>query len=81
MLQKGTVKDYICCSLYHRDYPAAIKDDNSSMDGCLLVLQTFSQRRKLDNFEGESYKLIPVTITIDDIDKPGGERIEADMYV
>jgi gamma-glutamylcyclotransferase (GGCT)/AIG2-like uncharacterized protein YtfP len=76
LIRKATVKGYKRCSVHHADYPAAIKDDESTMDGCLLLLENASQRKKLDDFEGESYKVTPVTVSVE-----SGEIAEADMHV
>jgi len=83
MLRKATVSGYKRCSLYNCDYPGAIKDENSTIDGYVLLLETNSQRQKLDDFEGEVYKATPVTASItrnleDDNEQ---EPIEVDMYV
>ncbi|KAK0651413.1 hypothetical protein B0T16DRAFT_403875 [Cercophora newfieldiana] len=79
MLRKGRVQGYKRCSVRHCDYPAAIKDDNCEIDGYLLLLETTSQRRKLDNFEGETYMVTPVAVSVENHE--GGETIDADMYV
>jgi gamma-glutamylcyclotransferase (GGCT)/AIG2-like uncharacterized protein YtfP len=81
LLRKGTVRGYKRCSLHHRDYPAAIKDENSSIDGYLLLLETPSQRRKLDDFEGEAYKVTPVVVSLESDGKTAGEEMEADIYI
>jgi gamma-glutamylcyclotransferase (GGCT)/AIG2-like uncharacterized protein YtfP len=83
MLCKATVPGYKRCALYGCDYPAAIKDENSSIDGYVLLLETTSQRRKLDDFEGEVYKVTPVTASIvrDSEHDNEQETIEVDMYV
>lgn len=84
MLHKATVSGYKRCALHGCDYPAAVKDESSSIDGYVLLLETTSQRRKLDDFEGESYKVTPVTASIerseDDNDKEE-DTIEVDMYI
>ncbi|KAK4455650.1 hypothetical protein QBC34DRAFT_390531 [Podospora aff. communis PSN243] len=76
MIRNATVKGYKRCSVRHADYPAAIKDDEATVDGYLLILETASQRRKLDDFEGEAYKVTPVTVSLE-----GGKTVDADMYV
>ncbi|KAK0708942.1 hypothetical protein B0T26DRAFT_652720 [Lasiosphaeria miniovina] len=82
MLRKATVSGYKRCALHDCDYPAAIKDENSSIDRYVLLLETTSQRRKLDDFE-EVYKAMPVTASIikDSEDDKEEETIEVDMYV
>lgn len=64
-------------SLYNCDYPCVVKTDLiAEVDGYLLKLETEAQRKKLDAFEGESYKVAPVTVFLEN-----GEMLEADMYV
>lgn len=78
----ATVAGYSRFSLYHRDYPAVIPslDSEAKVDGYLLQLETMTQRRKLDDFEGEVYKPTPVFAHI--VDASGGSQIvDADMYV
>ncbi|TFL00378.1 hypothetical protein BDV98DRAFT_650474 [Pterulicium gracile] len=54
----ATVSGYTRSRLHHCDYPAVVPSSPSSseslVDGYLLRLETVSQRRKLDDFEGES---------------------------
>ncbi|KAK0724907.1 hypothetical protein B0H67DRAFT_598358 [Lasiosphaeris hirsuta] len=81
-LRKGLVHGYRRCSLHRCDYPAAIHDPRSSVDGYLLAPLTASQRRKLDAFEGETYKITPVMVTIlDENDQPTEDTTEADIYI
>lgn len=66
------------------DYPAIIKHDDarSTVQGYLLQPETVSQRKKLDNFEGELYKIVSVAVSLIDADgKPQDETTEADMYL
>ncbi|SPQ21913.1 cd2a9a11-c406-497c-b1d9-ea9abf319348 [Thermothielavioides terrestris] len=84
LVRQARVSGYSRFSLHNRDYPAAVKQDNisSSIDGYLLTPQTASQRRKLDDFEGEAYTPTLVTVTIlDSNGEPSGETVDADMYV
>ncbi|KAF4495407.1 hypothetical protein FAGAP_8473 [Fusarium agapanthi] len=59
-----------------RDYPAVVKKDGHEVDGDLLVLETKSMRKKLDDFEGEIYTPISVDVVLED-----GGVVEADMYI
>ncbi|KAH7189580.1 AIG2-like family-domain-containing protein [Fusarium flagelliforme] len=70
------VHDYTRLSVNHCDYPAVVKKESGEVDGYLLILETMSQRKKLDDFEGEAYKITPVEVVMED-----GTRVEADMYV
>lgn len=83
LAQPARLDGYKRFSLHNRDYPAVVKHEpHSSVDGYLLILDTTSQRRKLDDFEGEIYKPVPVDVTILDSDKrPQNETVEADVYL
>ncbi|KAI1070149.1 hypothetical protein LB507_007942 [Fusarium sp. FIESC RH6] len=70
------VHGYARFSVRHCDYPAVVEKESSEVDGYLLILETKSQRKKLDDFEGEAYKVTPVEVVMED-----GTKVEADMYV
>jgi gamma-glutamylcyclotransferase (GGCT)/AIG2-like uncharacterized protein YtfP len=74
----GKVNGYARYSVRGCDYPGAIPSEkkSSSIDGLLLVFENPSQRKKLDDFEGETYRVTPVSVTLDT-----GEITEADMYI
>lgn len=85
IVKPATVSGYTRSRLYHCDYPAIVPCISSTqdesrfkdVDGYLLDLETVSQRRKLDDFEGESY--IPTAVTVNLVDS--GRMVDADMYV
>ena len=80
MTEAATLMGFARFSIEGRDYPALIRSDPSSaVDGLLLRPQTQSQRRKLDDFEGETYSVTPVTV----IAKKSGieEQVDADVYL
>ena len=89
--QVSTIKPLICPArvdgfarycLHGRDYPAAVECEGSEIHGYLVNFRTSSQRKKLDDFEGEVYKAYPVQVhLLDDRGKPSGEAVLADMYV
>lgn len=82
LARPARVYGYKRFSLHNRDYPAAIKHDpQSSVDGYLITLETASQRRKLDDFEGETYEPTPVAVEILGPGDEPCETLEADMYV
>lgn len=60
------------------DHPAAVEsaDKSSSIDGLLICLENESQRKKLHDFEGDSYDAELVSVTLDN-----GVIVDADMYV
>jgi hypothetical protein len=76
----GRIDGYARFAIHHRDYPAAVKHDYSSIQGYLVDLETSSQRKKLDDFEGESYKPTPVSVTVFRDGEPD-EIVEADVYL
>ncbi|RSL92273.1 hypothetical protein CDV31_015229 [Fusarium ambrosium] len=78
LTRPAKVHGYTRYALKNRDYPAVIKhtDETSTVDGYLLMLQTTSQRKKLDDFEGETYKVTAVAAELED-----GSIVDADMYV
>ncbi|KAG5770511.1 hypothetical protein H9Q72_002676 [Fusarium xylarioides] len=70
------VHGYARYTVRSRDYPAVVKRDGHEVDGDLLVLETKSQRKKLDDFEGEAYTPMSVDVVLED-----GNIVEADIYV
>lgn len=61
-----------------KDYPALIRHEAGSVvEGLLLRPKTRSQRMKLDDFEGEAYKVTPVEVIVGN----GDEVVDADAYV
>ncbi|KAI1119772.1 AIG2-like protein [Nemania abortiva] len=85
LVQPAIIHGYARFSLRNCDYPAVVKHKpQSSVDGYLLILGTTSQRKKLDDFEGETYRLKSVAVTVLDCDGDSHkqkEQIEADIYV
>jgi len=85
-LQKATVSGDKQCALYGWDYPAAIKDENSTTDGYSLLLEPTSQRKKPDDLEGEAYTVTAVDTSIvgdseDNLEKKQVKQIEVDVDV
>ncbi|KAK7468304.1 hypothetical protein VKT23_002818 [Stygiomarasmius scandens] len=82
LAQNATVKGYARFTVRGKDYPAVIKHNQDSIvDGFLLRLQTKSQRRKLDDFEGEAYTVTPVSVMVKSESGDTVEIVDADMYV
>ncbi|KAH8158722.1 hypothetical protein CIB48_g9522 [Xylaria polymorpha] len=85
LIQPATIYGYARFSLTNCDYPAVIKHEpQSSVDGYLLTLETASQRKKLDDFEGELYELGSVAVTVFNVDgnhQKQIEIVEADIYL
>ena len=79
------VKGYARYAVRHCDYPAAVAvaDPDASVDGYLLRLESASQRRKLDDFEGETYRVTPVVALVqpEAEERLEPEAVNADMYV
>ncbi|KAM0350413.1 hypothetical protein ACHAP4_009980 [Fusarium culmorum] len=76
LVRPAKVHGYARYSIHHYDYPAVIKKDGHEVEGYVLLLKTKSQRKKLDDFEGEAYTPTAALATLDD-----GTTIEADIYV
>jgi gamma-glutamylcyclotransferase (GGCT)/AIG2-like uncharacterized protein YtfP len=77
LTRPAKVDGYARFSVRGCDYPAVVQSDKSStVDGLLLTFETPSQRKKLDDFEGEAYRSTPVSVTLDT-----GQTVMADMYV
>jgi gamma-glutamylcyclotransferase (GGCT)/AIG2-like uncharacterized protein YtfP len=64
LLQPALVYGYKRVAIKHADYPAAVEDDSACLKGMLLKPATRSQRRKLDDFEGEVYRISSVQVTV-----------------
>lgn len=80
IIKPATVKGYTRLAVKNCDYPAAIPsapDEHGCIEAHLLLLETQTQRNKLDDFEGEIYKPVAVAATVIGT----GEPKEADMYV
>jgi gamma-glutamylcyclotransferase (GGCT)/AIG2-like uncharacterized protein YtfP len=63
-------------ALRGKDYPAAVLKEGSVTKGYLLQPATRSQRRKLDDFEGEIYRVETVAVK-----KLDGQQVQADVYI
>lgn len=84
MIKPAQVSGYIRVTVTNCDYPAVITSSNGAdlVDGCLLQVDTASQRKKLDNFEGEAYAPEAVMVELLGEDGlPTGEKVDADIYV
>jgi len=77
---------YFRSSVYRADYPAlvslsdcpvGITPETDGVCGILLQHLTRSQRAKIDDFEGETYKVSSIVVTIESSD----EEVEADVYM
>ncbi|KAM3509183.1 hypothetical protein MY11210_006438 [Beauveria gryllotalpidicola] len=84
MVKPALVSKYIRLAVKHSDYPAVVRGsrEEDCVDGYLLQMDTMSQRKKLDDFEGEIY-MVESTIAklVGDNDQPTGETLDADIYV
>jgi Gamma-glutamyl cyclotransferase, AIG2-like len=59
------------------DFPVGITLDMGGVRGILLRHLTRSQRAKIDDFEGETYKVASIVVTIESSDK----EVDADVYM
>jgi hypothetical protein len=79
LVKPAELKGYARFSLLGKDYPALIEhDETSTVDGLLLCPQDESQRKKLDDFEGEAYTTTPVQVTVIGEE---GQMVDADIYL
>ncbi|KAI1117656.1 AIG2-like protein [Nemania sp. NC0429] len=85
LIRPATIYGYVRYSVKGCDYPAVIKHEPPSfVEGYLLTLESTAQRKKLDDFEGEAYKLESVAVTLLDAEGSNPEQketIEADIYL
>ena len=81
LVKPAELKGYARFSLLGKDYPALIKHHETSIvDGLLLCPRDKSQRKKLDDFEGEAYMVTPAQVTV--IDEEGQTRlVDAEIYL
>ncbi|EPE05632.1 aig2 family protein [Ophiostoma piceae UAMH 11346] len=79
LLQPAKVVGYKRVAVLGCDYPAVIQDEKSVVEGYFLRPRTTSERKKLDDFEGEVYK--PVVVAVEIQTASTLEHATADMYV
>ena len=78
LLKPAKLKGYARFSMIGKDYPALVKhDEMATTDGLLLFPQDKSQRRKLDDFEGEAYTVAQVQVTV----IGEAQMVDADTYL
>ncbi|KHN94482.1 AIG2-like protein [Metarhizium album ARSEF 1941] len=82
LIRPARVYGFARYRLRGRDYPAATVRGDSYIDGYLVSFQSTSQRRKLDDFEGETYTPVSTrTCILDENNECSGEEIPADIYL
>ncbi|KAM3429169.1 hypothetical protein MY4824_008424 [Beauveria thailandica] len=84
MLKPALVSKYIRLAVRNGDYPAVVRGsrEEDCVDGYLLQVDTTSQRKKLDDFEGEIYVVESTPAKLLGINgHPTGETVDADIYV
>ncbi|KAK4461794.1 hypothetical protein QBC42DRAFT_177730 [Cladorrhinum samala] len=77
LLAPASVEGFARRALNHKDYPAAVPSAGSRMHGYLLSPLTRSQRKKLDNFEGETYE--PTSVTVHTVQGNSNSNTAADV--
>ncbi|KAM3448636.1 hypothetical protein MY3296_007595 [Beauveria thailandica] len=84
MLKPALVSKYIRLAVRNGDYPAVVRGskEEDCVDGYLLQVDTTSQRKKLDDFEGEIYVVerTPAKL-LGTNGHPTAETVDADIYV
>ena len=78
--RSACVHGYARYTVIGKDYSAVVQNDDACVDGVLLIPQNRSQRAKLDDFEGEAYRVVPVAVTVTD-EQGREECVDADMYL
>ena len=58
------------------NYPGLVKSFNNSVEGVIYLDVTAQDIKRLDRFEGEYYKKIPVTVSSE-----SGHALDADVYL
>lgn len=82
LLRPAKVENIARYALHGLYYPAAIREPGSYIDGYLLQPKTCSQRKKLDDFEGEVYQTETVQARLLSDGSGNAESlIEADIYL
>ena len=79
LLETAWKTGYERIAVHDRDYLVVVKAATSAVDGFFLI--TASQRRKLDEFEGEIYKAVAVAVHLE---RHGDDNIctaKANMYL
>jgi gamma-glutamylcyclotransferase (GGCT)/AIG2-like uncharacterized protein YtfP len=82
--QPAVLRNYRRVPVKHGDYPALIPGTSSDqVTGYLILPQSASELRKIDDFEGETYSLSEVSVTL----LPNGKelknkrQVRAQVYV
>ncbi|KAJ0163212.1 hypothetical protein CTA2_3338 [Colletotrichum tanaceti] len=84
LLRPAKVEGIARYALHGFDYPAAVRERGSCTYGYLLQPKTRSQRKKLDDFEGEAYQTetVQARLLSDESETQTAEGlIEADVYL
>ncbi|KAJ3497660.1 hypothetical protein NLG97_g1735 [Lecanicillium saksenae] len=83
MIRPAEIFKYNRLAVKNCDYPAIIGSarESDSVDGYLLQVDSTSQRKKIDEFEGEIYTITAVQVHVLQNNEPTGEIIDADVYV
>lgn len=84
MIKPALARKYIRLAVKNCDYPAVIgsSDESDYVDGYLLQVDTPSQRKKLDSFEGDTYAAEATIVSVVDWNnRPTGEKVEAELYL
>ncbi|KAK1490737.1 hypothetical protein CCUS01_14394, partial [Colletotrichum cuscutae] len=74
LIRTAKVENVARYSLHGCDYSCAFREHGSYINGYLLQPQTLSQRKKLDDFEGEVYQVNPIQAMVL---SHGGETVES----
>lgn len=82
LIRSAKVENVARYSLHGCDYPGAIEERGSSINGYLLQPPTLSQRKKPGDFEGEVSQVNPIQVMmLSHRGKTVESSIEADIYL
>jgi gamma-glutamylcyclotransferase (GGCT)/AIG2-like uncharacterized protein YtfP len=73
--RNATLADWARRAIPGQTYPAALPSSGSRIEGVLWCDLSGPDWQALDDFEGQEYRRVPVTVVCE-----GGERVQAHVY-
>ncbi len=74
--RRATLSGYSRYRVKGQPYPAAVPEPSGTIHGKVLFELTEEELKRLDQYEGEEYKRVPVRVTLED-----GTETEALVYI
>ncbi|CAH0042234.1 unnamed protein product [Clonostachys rhizophaga] len=82
LIRPARVEGFARYGIKSCDYPAAVKCDGSEIRGYLVTFTNSSQRKKLDDFEGEIYSPTHLTAQVlNQNGEPSSQCVDAEIYL